>query len=261
MPFHWNGRGFPVPVLAQVGPRTFELCNEFEFETPTRERFPVPKGPERIYDLTSVPDSLTWLIPRYGRHTVAVLLHDDYIEDDTPFEKAEEYDNMFLQALSESYVPMIRRWLLWAGVSAANLALRARAWLRVRAIAWALAVIFVIGVFWWNRIAQITSARSVEWGPFGVWWAELLLIPAFAVLLGRRRLRVGLVAGPAALFALIPTAAVWLGQRAYGFFENRMVKGFDAEHVWKPNKYRRWEKTGTLVTCAEAMGGGDPQLQ
>jgi hypothetical protein len=33
-----------------------------------------------VTDLASVPAFLTWLVPRYGRHTLPALLHDQLVE-------------------------------------------------------------------------------------------------------------------------------------------------------------------------------------
>jgi hypothetical protein len=74
-------------VVRQVSPATFKLREPFKYIDKGR-RFDVPE--EDVSDFASVPEFLTWLVPRYGRHTLAALLHDHLqahlvrTEDDLP---------------------------------------------------------------------------------------------------------------------------------------------------------------------------------
>jgi hypothetical protein len=84
-------------------------------------------------DLASVPRSLTWLFPRYGRYTKAAVLHDFLCQN---FDKAEfacapngatgqtielkdrsDADEAFREVMREANVPWLRRWLMWAAVT------------------------------------------------------------------------------------------------------------------------------------------------
>ena len=95
---------------------------DFHLEEPLRyiddaggDRWVVPEGDT---DLASVPFFLTWLVPRYGRHTFAALLHD-YLQDPSvpggiP---AAEADRVFREAMADTHVPLLLRWLMWTAVS------------------------------------------------------------------------------------------------------------------------------------------------
>ena len=69
------------PLLRQRTSKDFDLSEPFVFtgkRSSTDEDPPtwvVAEQPERT-DFASIPGFLTWLIPRYGRHTMAALIHD-----------------------------------------------------------------------------------------------------------------------------------------------------------------------------------------
>ena len=66
----------------------------------------------------SVPRIFVWFLPRYGRYTKAVILHDylwrvrakngtlDYVDA----------DGIFRRAMRELGVPFMKRWIMWAAV-------------------------------------------------------------------------------------------------------------------------------------------------
>ena len=85
-------------------------------------------------DLASVPRSLTWLFPRYGRYTKAAVLHDYLCQSfgttpSTPSDPPSvlplvdrsDADEMFLLFMKALGVPRLRRWLMWGAVSWATL--------------------------------------------------------------------------------------------------------------------------------------------
>ena len=49
---------------------------------------PPADDPEFVTDLTSVPQLLTWLVPKSGRHLPAALIHDAMV-DDSRFDRFE----------------------------------------------------------------------------------------------------------------------------------------------------------------------------
>jgi hypothetical protein len=100
-----------------------------------------------VTDLASVPQSLTWLVPRYGKYTKAAILHD-YLSQtvgqetiavyptptttakrDAPSSDVQQIrlddrsdaDEIFRLAMTELGVPWARRWLMWSAVSVATL--------------------------------------------------------------------------------------------------------------------------------------------
>jgi hypothetical protein len=81
-----------------------------------RERFVVPAGFRT--DFASVPRPVTWLVPRFGAYTLAAILHDWLVTEGlrTRVVTARQADGIFRRVMRESGVPVLRRWLMWAGV-------------------------------------------------------------------------------------------------------------------------------------------------
>jgi hypothetical protein len=92
-------------------------------------------------DLTSVPGYFTWLVPKSGQHLPAALIHDGLIPDKgrpkgyrrtRPDEEEEDIDRIdadrvFRDAMHDTGVGLVRRWLVWAAVANASLCSGARA--------------------------------------------------------------------------------------------------------------------------------------
>lgn len=96
----------------------------------------VPASPEHPFstDLASVPRSLTWLFPRYGKYTKAAVLHDylcqnfrnaPSVASDAfsllPLVDRSDADEVFLLVMEELGVPWLRRRLMWGAVSWATM--------------------------------------------------------------------------------------------------------------------------------------------
>lgn len=99
-------------LLRQVDPTTFRLSQPFRYQKGD-VGFEIPE--DDVTDLASVPRFLTWLVPRYGRHTLAALLHD-HLQDDTSV-SSERADVVFRDAMGDTGVPLSRRWVMWAAVA------------------------------------------------------------------------------------------------------------------------------------------------
>ncbi len=205
----------PIPVLAQVEAKTFELCNGFRYRPQRQQKiYTVPKDPQdRTYDLASIPRPLTWLIPTYGEHTLAALLHDDLVDDDTPTDQRTVIDRLFRDALGELEVPWVRRWLLWAGTAVGTLWAAGR-WRRGRTALWALVVVVAAAAFW----ASVFDIGLPWLGDAGV-IAPLLAMTAAMLLLLPRHVHVGLIAIPTALYLLIPAVVIIVALGVYGLAE------------------------------------------
>jgi hypothetical protein len=80
------------------------------------ERFVVPAGFRT--DFASVPRVVTWLIPRFGAYTLAAILHDWLCTEGlrSGVVTSRQADGLFRRVMRESGVPVLRRWLMWAGV-------------------------------------------------------------------------------------------------------------------------------------------------
>lgn len=199
-----EGPGDPEVVLKQVGPNSFQLLHGFRYQVPpngvihlvpAHDPARPPAEPNNSTDLASVPFWLWWFVASYGLHTRAALLHDQLV-DVQKMDRVES-DRVFRLALEESKVRWMRRWLMWAAVSLATMALKRRA----RFAAFVLALIVFVGFL-------------VAW-PLG-WFSDLpgdlpVWLPALAVLV------VGFGFGllwPLAVVGLLliaaPTILVWV---------------------------------------------------
>jgi hypothetical protein len=81
-----------------------------------RDTFVVPPGFRT--DFASVPRVVVWLIPRFGRYTLAAVLHDWLVTDGIAggAVSSRDADGLFRRVLHELGVPPVRRWLMWCGV-------------------------------------------------------------------------------------------------------------------------------------------------
>jgi Protein of unknown function (DUF1353) len=81
-----------------------------------RDRFLVPAGFRT--DFATVPALVRWLVPRFGTYTLAAILHDWLVTEGlrTGAVTSRDADGIFRRVMRESGVPVIRRWLMWAGV-------------------------------------------------------------------------------------------------------------------------------------------------
>jgi hypothetical protein len=86
-----------------------------------------------VTDLTSVPDLLTWLVPRSGEHLPAALVHDGlchgprepktYVVVGHPDRAVDRVtaDRIFRDAMRDTGTGAIRRWLIWSAVTVATM--------------------------------------------------------------------------------------------------------------------------------------------
>lgn len=105
----------------------------------------VPPDPTSFAsDLTSVPTLFTWLVPKSGAHLPAALIHDGlvhppgeptYLSTDGHHVDRVEADRIFRDAMADSGVGVVRRWLVWTAVTLATIwareATAPSAWRRV----------------------------------------------------------------------------------------------------------------------------------
>lgn len=98
-------------VVRQSGVDHFELVQQVRYQADDRV-FTIPAGFST--DFASVPRPFVWLLPKYGVYTRAAILHD-YLVVEKPV-SAVEADRLFVRALRDLGTPLIRRWIMWAGV-------------------------------------------------------------------------------------------------------------------------------------------------
>jgi hypothetical protein len=102
-------------TVRRVDAERWELVDELVY-LGSWERFVVPAGFRT--DFASVPRVVTWLVPRFGAYTLAAILHDWLVTDGlrTGAVTSRQADGIFRRVMRESGVPVLRRWLMWAGV-------------------------------------------------------------------------------------------------------------------------------------------------
>jgi hypothetical protein len=102
-------------VVRRVGANTWALVDDLVYRG-HRQRFVVPAGFRT--DFASVPRLVTWLVPRFGAYTLAAILHDWLCRDGirSGAVSPREADGIFRRVMRESGVPVLLRWMMWAGV-------------------------------------------------------------------------------------------------------------------------------------------------
>jgi hypothetical protein len=197
-------------LLRQVDAKTFRLAQPFRYRKGVT-KFDVPE--DDVTDLASVPRFLVWLVPRYGRHTLAALLHDHLQDDDsvTP----EQADAMFRDSMGETGVPLSRRWMMWAAV-----ALRTQ-WKMgglhlVRALLWAL-IFGLAGLGLWP-IVTVVLVFNFGWAAVSfsaVAFGAAVVLPVSLCWLWASHWRVGAVAGIALMFFAVQVVLIVVALVAY----------------------------------------------
>jgi hypothetical protein len=262
--------GKPEVLLRQVGPNTFQLAGGFRYTMYKKPNvhWDVPRhdptgrfdqGDNNSTDLASVPSWLWWFIASYGRHSRAALLHDHLIDLDEVTDK--DADLAFRNALLESKVPFLRRWLMWGAVSMRTMWASAWWWklavlaLAVHVVAFAAALVYAISSSWealdgvlaWPFVHLVWSPLEWLWGlavvnrlvdflwwvpghlwsvldrllPGTAWW-EVVSIGVAGLLFWRKRWLITLTG--IALVAL-PTLAIFAARAVYYALEEVLKIG------------------------------------
>lgn len=243
-PAHWptGPAGVTLWRLEGTGEREeFALLGSVTYREQGGRRITVPGANFADYrtDLTSVPDWFTWLVPRSGRHLPAALIHDGLVEGPSDYRLEPpgppvdriDADVIFRNAMLDTKVGLIRRWLVWAAVSAWSLWGRPRlVWPR-RNRRYYRAVMSLSGVV----IAYLGLCATLDlfdigfpgvldlpWMLEGPWWSEALgglagaiAIPLVMSAAWLRHWRVGAIIGVLVAALLHVTVAVALALTLY----------------------------------------------
>ena len=227
----------PIRYAARIGRRDVTVT------------VPQPDG-RFTTDLTSVPTWFTWLVPKSGEHLPAALVHDGLVpdrggprtyvtSDGLPVDRIDA-DQVFRDAMRDTHVGVIRRWLVWAAVTTASLATRPRAvwpWAH-RLYYWAVLLV-TFGVIAYlgtaatldlvdREVAWLPGAwmGDLPWMPEGPWWQEAtqglagaVVVPLGLAVLWGRWYRAGAIAGVALATLFHVTIAVGMVAAAYQLAE------------------------------------------
>ncbi len=206
----WASDRWAEVLLRQVDAKTFRLSQPFRYDDGTT-RFDVPE--DDVTDLASVPRFLTWLVPRYGRHTLAALLHD-HLQDDVTV-SSEHADEIFRDSMGETGVPLSRRWLMWSAVALRTQwklgglrSARVLLWVAIFGLA-ALALwptVWLVLAFSFGRGALAFAASAVA--------AAVVLPVAFSWVWGRLW-RIGALGGIALMFFTVQVVLVLFALGVY----------------------------------------------
>lgn len=197
-------------LLRQIDAKTFRLSQPFRYDDGTT-RLNVPE--EDVTDLASVPRFLTWLVPRYGRHTLAALLHDNL--QGHPTISSEKADEIFRDSMGRTGVPLARRWLMWSTV-----ALRTQfqqSWPRAIGVGVWAALFGVTALILWSKIS-LALVSSFSWRTLG--FSALAVAGAIVGALALscvwgRLWKVGALSGIALLFLTYQVVLVLLALGVY----------------------------------------------
>lgn len=176
---------------------------------------------EQLYtDLASVPRFMLWFEPRYGRHTLAAILHDNLIRrepNDGPLKSDTLSDSFFRDMMGVAGMPLFKRWLMWAAV-ASRTRWAAGGLRRVSLLLWALTALIGLGA---TAIAIAGAFASLAGGldhP-GLALLVAVVLPFPSGLLWGRQYGASLVSAAAGLW-LVPAAVfVLIGLGVYHLSE------------------------------------------
>jgi hypothetical protein len=119
----------PVVTLNRVSPRgteEWQLLHTIGYRDRHVGRIIAPADKVTFFtDLTSVPQLMTWLVPRTGQHLPAALIHDaltppedgQFILEESHDITQRDADRIFRDGMGDLGTPKIQRWLIWAAVS------------------------------------------------------------------------------------------------------------------------------------------------
>ncbi len=105
--------------LRQIADDEFKLLTPFRYQGRDGRYLEINDREMTTTDLASVPWFMAWFVSNYGRHTPAVLVHDQLTPDHpTPDAniRRREADRMFLEAMDDLDVAPVRSRVMWAAV-------------------------------------------------------------------------------------------------------------------------------------------------
>jgi Protein of unknown function (DUF1353) len=207
-------------VLRQIDATKFEVREPIKYADGEFE-FIVPSGDRS--DLTSVPRFLVWLVPRYGRHTLAALLHD-YLQHRVIFRRtprpegprsltSEQADTIFRFALKHNNLPFLRYWLMWTAVTLRT-EFKAGPLYAFGTVVW-VAFFTLIGILFPPLLVINIFQGWFSLVPILIALGTVLVLPILGCILWLHRWRCGLISGLALIVFGFPTLLVALSVLLY----------------------------------------------
>lgn len=183
--------GGPMQLQLQQSPAGFKVLRRIGYRDPHYgEPFVVPGDTQTFEtDLASVPWFFAWLVPGFGSHVPAAVVHDGLVSTEEegktylgPDVDRVEADRILRDAMGSLGTPRIRRWIMWAAVilATAFTTLRPR-WRWVTVVVATVATVVVLGSIATLDLLDLWDA--LPWMGARAWWAELFGGAAFALLI------------------------------------------------------------------------------
>lgn len=180
-----------------------------------------PASSERT-DLASIPRFLTWFENKYGRHTLAAIIHDRLILSGDPNRGALRSDTLsdrfFRMMMIASGVPPLKAWIMWAAV-----AMRTR-WAAQGLRRWSLLLWVVLATAGITMFVAFAGNVLFDWkGLFGLSPGVLgtiaLVMPLLSAPLWGKQWGASFIAAIAAVWILPPAVGALLGFLVYRVLE------------------------------------------
>ena len=204
---------------SEEGVETFALERRLAYLDRHLGELMVPADPDFRTDLTSVPALFTWLVPKTGAHLPAALLHDalvagptdpsSYVSTDGHVVDRVAADRIFRDAMADTGTGVVRRWIVWAAVTAATIFVKGGLpwsplvnWLHRIGAGLSLVLIVYLGYCATGELfdRDWPLAVALPWMGERVWWLEVLgglagaiVIPLALSLLWGRFLLAGVI--------------------------------------------------------------------
>lgn len=197
---------------------TFSLERRIAYRDRHFGEIVVPASPDFRTDLTSTPALFTWLVPKTGAHLAAALVHDALVAGggDPSYTSTGGHDinrvaadRVFRDAMADTGTGVVRRWIVWAAVTAATIFVKDGLpwppllnWLHRIGAGASLAAIVYLGYCATGDLVDRDwpLAVSVPWMGDRVWWLEVvgglvgaIVIPLALSLLWGRFLAAGVI--------------------------------------------------------------------
>ena len=216
--------------------------------------------PGFLTDLTSVPQLLTWLIPRTGSHLPAALIHDGLIPspcDDQTYIATNKIsrtdaDRIFRDAMRDVDTPPLSRWLIWTAVAAATkvhatnddltLPQLSNTGSRWSPLGWLVVLGTIISIVTMGTLATLEILDCIDLIPalrdkstvveFGIGTVAAVAIPSLISATWYREWRAGIMAGVAVAMLLHVMVAILVVFGVFRAMDNVSGKNFKASAIW-----------------------------